>query len=218
MVFWSYNLRGQCEEDWDGLYATREECEQASKSVTVEADEDATLKSIAKDVAKAVVLAPSDRVKLFKLLTGLDIRADASQSLLLAYYSDDYWALSRCEGGRDYLREKVGLSSIYFMLFDLHDFIMECVEFRVIDGMEVTNWRQHTMKVDLELKKVVKGINIVFLDEAPVDEKRMVQLLTYILLSNGIPQQDQIDERWFEWVKVNAVPVITEIYGAIPKY
>jgi hypothetical protein len=51
------------------------------------------------------------------------------------------------------------------------------------------------MNVDFLLKKVTKGSYINLLDDVPVGEKRMIEHLTYIFLSNGIPQQDQQDER-----------------------
>ena len=218
MMRYSCNLRGQCEEDWDGVYLTAVECQAACVVAIDREAEDVARQVISYDEERALALAPSDRVTLFRELTGLKVGPVESYRALLAYYTKDYlYFYSESLSDRAYLRETLKLSPLFLLILELHYEICQGVSYEVIYAIYATDWQRLATTAHLYLTRLVRGVYVPLLDDPP-NGPVSLQYVVDILISKAVSQRERSDERWLELIRERALPFIERVYGVIPNY
>jgi hypothetical protein len=124
----------------------------------------------------------------------------------------------RYDEGPTYLRETVKLMPLYFLILDFHNYIIDRSEYRIIDAILATDWIRHVTTAHRALTRLVRGADFELRDDPPEDDQRILSHITYMLLSRVYEPEVYRRDELYNWVRENALPVITELYGVIPAY
>lgn len=224
MSLYSCSLNGKCEEDWEGSYRTIEECQVACITPTDREEEDLWRIISSNDEERALALAPSDRAKILKLLTGIVVHPEDSYNTLFAYYNHDYLYLYEITGGQEYLRTIITpeRQTLYFLILKAHENISDMVESSVFAGVDATDWPRHLNNTYRNLTRTFKGIDSVLNDEnggKPVRREEVISSSIYYIITPALQYYLASSDSTYIYDMVNEeiMPGIIEVLGE-PKY